>query len=109
MFKQDSDGTATWSEILEPVHHAVASLIDLEANGKGMQEPYTDSDVIAVSLLYSLVLGNRLYYILDDQKASLTMAKSLSEHFSSVVQETTFAMSGINMKTYYKERGKDKK
>lgn len=109
MFKQDSDGGATWSEILEPVHHTVAALIDQEANGKSKQEPYTDSDVIAVALLYSIVLGNRLYYIMDDQKASLSLAKTLSEHFSVVVQETTFAMSGINMKTYYKERGKGKK
>lgn len=104
MFPKDENGQADWTESLEPLHHLVAELIRQEQLGKGTSEPYTDSDIIAVTLLYSILLGNRLYYQMDNHKATMALAKQVSEHFSTIIQETTYGMSGIDMQTYYKKR-----
>lgn len=96
-------GTEDWSEVLEPIHHVVRELIEKESKTEGQSEPFTDSDVIAVTLLYSMVMGNRFYYELDSEKVGLGFAQKMSNHFSKTIQDTTMAMSGLDVKKYYKK------
>lgn len=94
------------SEILEPIHNTLRELLELEAKGKGWSAKYTDHDVIAITLLYSMVLGNRLVHQLKEEKAGLELAQSLSNHFAATIQEVSLGMSKVNVKDYYKQRGK---
>lgn len=92
------------SEVLEPVHSCLRELLERERQGKAWNQKFTDHDVIAITLLYSMIMGNRLYHYLSEEKASITIAASLSQHYTAAIQETTFSMSRVNVAEYYKER-----
>lgn len=93
------------SEILEPIHTCLRELLEYQRAGKSITD-FTDHDVIAVTLLYSIIMGDRLVNYLKDEKIGLGAAQTLSEYFANQIQGTTFGMSQVNVKDYYKEKGK---
>lgn len=99
------ENTLEESEILEPVHTALREILERQRVNKPYTG-YTDHDVIAITLLYSMVMGDRLVEFLKSEKIGLEAAQVLSDHFAQVIQQTTEAMSQVNVKDYYKQRGK---
>lgn len=93
------------SEVLEPVHNALRELLERERVGKPWSEKFTNHDVIAITLLYSLVMGNRMVHQLKEEKVGLDFSQNMSNYFAQVVQNTTLGMSGIDVKNYYKTIG----
>lgn len=93
------------SEILESVHYSLREILERQRVGKPYTG-YTDHDVIAITLLYSIVMGDRMVEQLKDEKVGLEVAQNLSDYFASVIQATTLGMSRVNVKDYYKEKGK---
>ncbi len=97
--------TSEESEILEPVHTALREILERQKIGKPITG-FTDHDVIAITLLYSMINGDRLVEYLKEEKIGLSAAQLLSDHFANVIQETTQTMTQVNVKDYYKNRGK---
>lgn len=97
--------TSEESEILEPVHTCLREILERQKIGKPITG-FTDHDVIAITLLYSMINGDRLVEYLKQEKIGLEAAQLLSEHFANQVVLTTEAMSQVNVKDYYKTRGK---
>lgn len=97
------------SEILEPIHTCLRELLDIEKQNRGSSIQYTDDDVIAVTLLYSQILGSRFIEILDDEKVGVGFAKEVAESYGAMIRELTLAMSRVDTTVYYKPRGKDQK
>jgi len=89
------------SEVLEPIHSTLRELIDVESKG-GHKGTYTDSDVIAVTLLYSLICGNRLLRQIEDEKVGVVMAHNISQHYTALIQAITNGMSGVDVSKHYK-------
>lgn len=97
--------TTEESEILEPVHTCLREILEHQQKGKPITG-FTDHDVIAITLLYSMINGDRLVEYLKEEKIGLSAAQHLSDHFANVIQENTLAMTQVNVKDYYKNRGK---
>lgn len=102
----DNSGGLGISEILEPVHSTLRELLAVESNG-GYQGKYTDDDVVAVTLLYSLVMGNRLLRQLSEEKVGIVMSHDISNHFTKSIQLITLGMSKVDMSSYYKNQKKN--
>lgn len=94
------------SEILEPIHACLRELLEKEKNNSSPDIKYTDTDVVAVTLLYSLVLGNRLYHSFREEKVGIAHAQHVSEYFSQLIQQTTHGMSQVSVKGFYNAKGK---
>lgn len=92
------------SEILEPLHTCLRELIDRDLNRKGDLIKYTDDDVVAATLLYSHILGNRLVHTLTDERVSIGMAQELARNYSNEIQNVTTSMSRVDVSNYYKEK-----
>lgn len=95
------------SEILEPLHTCLRELLELEKQGRGVNNEYTDHDIIAATLMYATVLGNRMYHNLKNEKASIGMASDMSQHYTALIREVTLGMSGVDTSTFFKERNKN--
>jgi hypothetical protein len=94
------------SEILEPLHACLRELLESDRRGKTHLIEYTDKDVIAASLVYSHILGNRLVHHLTKEKASLERTKLLGNSYGEAIQKLTKGMSGVDLNDYYKGKGK---
>ena len=92
------------SEILEPLHTCLREILELEKQGRGLNNSFTDHDIIAATLMYATVLANRMIHNLEDEKASIGIARDMSQHYSALIREVTLGMSGIDTSTYFKER-----
>lgn len=99
-----SGNTPNESEILEPLHACLRELLEYQRQGKDGSIIYTDDDVIAITLLYSTILGSRLANILASEKVGITLAVEMSRHYAALVNETTQGMSRVNTSAYYKGR-----
>ena len=96
------------TESLEPVHRVVKELIDREALGK-VATGYTDTDVMAVSLLYVHTLGSRFLEKLTDERASIGLSSQLADGLSEGVSLLTKQATGVDLKksnTNYKKAKK---
>lgn len=89
------------SEILEPVHATVKEILDRDSRGSADTE-YTDSDVIAVALLYASVCSKRLVQTLKDEKVSLGYSQQIATNYGNMIQEITLGMTGVDVGNYYK-------
>jgi hypothetical protein len=94
------------SEILEPVHACLRELIERERLGKPFGT-FSDDDVVAVTLLYSMVMGNRLLERLKAETVGINFSQEISNYFSIMLQDMTLGMSKVNVTQYYK--GKEQK
>jgi hypothetical protein len=94
--------TLNESEILEGVHACVRELLDVESKGNGDKLDYTDDDVIAVTLLYSLVMGNRLIKTLTDERVSIGMSKEIASNYAFQLRQLTLGMTRVDTSSYYK-------
>lgn len=92
------------SEILEPIHYCLRELLERQKNGKP-ESGFTDHDVVAITLLYSIIMGDRLVEQLKEEKVGLEIAQDLSDYFAVAIQQTTLGMSKVNVRDYYKEKG----
>jgi hypothetical protein len=98
------ENTLEESEILEPVHTALREILERQRLNKPVSG-FTDHDVIAITLLYSMIMGDRLVDFLKEEKIGLSAAQLQSEYFAQVIQLTTQAMTQVNVKDYYKKKG----
>lgn len=92
------------SEVLEPLHHCLRELLERERKGISQSIVYTDDDVMAATLMYSHILGNRLVSKLTEEKVSLGMSSNTGRHFSTLINEVTLGMSNIDPSRYYQNR-----
>lgn len=99
------ENTLEESEILEPVHTALREILERQRVGKPVAG-FTDHDVIAITLLYSMINGDRLVEYLKTEKIGLEAASHISEYFARQIQETTMGMTQVNVKDYYKQKGR---
>ena len=101
------ENTMEESEILEPVHKCLRELLDLEKKGKSQNYEYTDHDIVAATLLYSHILGNRLIHRLTDERASIGLSKHLGKTYGEAIQLLTKQMTNVDISVVYNEKGND--
>lgn len=95
------------SEILEPIHTCLRELLELERKGKSQNYEFTDHDIVAATLLYSHILGNRLIHNLTDERASIGLSKHLGSTYGDAIQVLTKQMTGVDIKVMYNEKNSD--
>lgn len=93
------------SEILEPLHSCLRELLEYEKKGKLPVYKYSDEDVICITLLYSLIMGNRLMNILTEEKASVQLAQDIGNSYGTMLRQLTLGMSRVNTTAYFKSGG----
>lgn len=93
------------SEILEPLHTCLRELLERDRTGSSLDIKYTDDDVVAATLMYAHILGNRLIHNLTEEKAGIALAQELTKHYSVLINEVTLGMSKVDTSVYYKGRG----
>lgn len=100
------ENTSEESEILEPLHKCLRELLSLEQSGtgKGGME-YTDHDIVAATLLYSHIMGNRLIVNLKEEKASIGLAQHLAGTYGEAIQVLTKQMTAVDINVIYKGKG----
>lgn len=99
------ENTFEESEILEPIHSCLRELLELEHIGKGYKARFTDHDIIAITLLYSIITGNRLVHRLVEEKVGITLSNELANHFGNIITQVTKGMTNVDMIEYYKKKG----
>lgn len=106
-YNRSSGGnTSEISEILEPLHTCLSELLERDRLGKSHLIEYTDKDVLAVSMMFAHVLGNRLIHNLTREKASLGLSQHLATTYGETIHNIVLSMSGLDVKVYNK--GKEK-
>ncbi len=90
------------TEILEPLHNTLRELLELESQGKSQDLEYTDDDIIAATLVYTHVTGNRLIHWLTEEKASIGIAKILSANMALQITTLTKQITNVDVSKYYK-------
>lgn len=93
------------SEILEPLHACLRELLERDKQGSSQAVKYTDNDVVAATLLFAHILGNRLVHRLSDEKVGISMAGELGKHYAALINEVTLGMSTVDTSKFYKGRG----
>lgn len=89
------------SEILEPLHTCLKEVLDKEKAG-GLNIEYTDEDVIAATLMFSHVLGNRMIHLYTDERASIGLSQHLAATFGEQIQIITKQMTKVDISLIYK-------
>lgn len=108
LYNVDKGGnTSEESEILEPIHACLRELIEWDKAKKTHLIRYTDHDIVAITLLYVHILGNRIIHTLSDEKVSVTFSKEIVENYVDMVKKLTLAMSRVNVSEHFKD-GKTK-
>jgi len=97
------------TELLEGLHSTVRECLERDRLGKTHLIEYTESDVIAVTLLYAHILGNRLIHHLTREKTGIGLANELAQHYASIINEVTLGMGRVDTSVYYKGRDKEQK
>lgn len=95
------------TEALEPVHRLVSEILERESRGQ-KTTGYTNMDVSGVALLYTHVLGSRLVEKLDDQRASIGLAQSISDNFQENIISLTKFASDVDLKAKQTKKKLDK-
>jgi len=93
------------SEILEPLHKCLRELLSLDKSRASGKIEFTDHDIIAITLMYSHILGNRLIYNLKDEKVSIGLSQHLASSFGEAIQVLTKQMTAIDINVVYKDKG----
>lgn len=107
MYNANKGGiTPDETELLEGLHTTVRECLERDRQGKSHLMEYTDSDVIAVTLLYAHILGNRLIHHLTREKATLGISNEIALHYGVLINELTLAMSQVDTSVYYRAREK---
>lgn len=96
------------SEILEPLHACLRELMEYDKMGKGRLLQFSDHDIIAVTLLFSTILGNRLAHNIVKKDADKTLIADVSTHYSRAIQNLTLSMTGVDVIGHFKERDQKK-
>ena len=105
MYNTNKGGnTIEESEILKPIHTCLRELLEVDKEGKGHLIEYTDHDIVAITLLFSNILGNRLIHRMTDEKVSLGFSQSTAKSYGNMIQEITEAMTGVSLKEHFKGR-----
>jgi hypothetical protein len=94
--------TSEESEILEPIHACLRELLERDRLGKGHLMEYTDHDVVAATLVFSHILGNRLAHKLTRENVNLDYSKELATGFGISIINLAKMMSGVDVATLYK-------
>lgn len=106
-YNRSSGGnTSEISEILEPLHACLKELIERDHLNKSHLIEYTDRDVVAISMMYAHILGNRLIHNLTDEKASLGLSQHLATTYGNMIHDITESMSGVDVRVYSNSKGK---
>lgn len=92
------------SEILEPMHACLRELMEYDLKGKSHLLKFTDHDIIAITLLYSTILGNRFAHNLVADKASQKVTAEISHNYAKAIQNLTLGMTRVDVVGHYKER-----
>lgn len=66
---------------------------------------YTDRDIIAATLMYAHVLGNRQLLNLMDERASIGLSQHLTESFGQTVHLLTKQIADVDVNAVYNKEG----
>ncbi len=91
------ENTLEESEMLEAIHSCLREIIARDEAGTGHLIEYSEHDIIAITLLYTKILGNRLAGKLADEKVSLKYSEELALSYGEMVRQLTKSMSGIDV------------
>jgi hypothetical protein len=91
------------SEILEPIHTCLRELLEVDKQGKGHLIQYTDHDIVAITVLFSNILGNRLIHKMTDEKVSLGFSQATAKSYGRMIQELALAMTGVDLIEHFKD------
>lgn len=101
---EEEDNTLEISEILEPLHNCLRECIERDDDAKGHLMIYTDADVVAATLMFSHVLGNRMAHKLTNMKSDQASIKKMAQDSGERIRLITKHMSGVNLAEYYKRK-----
>lgn len=90
------------SEILEPLHNCLRELIAVDEAKKNHLIEYTDADVVAVHLMYTHIMGNRLAHRLGREGAPLETTTHLASTYAEQIRLTTKEMAKLDIAEYYR-------
>lgn len=96
-YNRNKDNDSKITEMLEPIYSCLDELQQRESNGNIGNIRFTDKDIIAVSLTFCSILGNRFAYKLIDEGATAKIAESSSIHYGRLIREIVIGMSDVEL------------
>lgn len=93
------------SEILEPLHACLGELLESDRQGKSHLIEYTNKDIVAATLIYAHVLGNRLTHNMMREKASLELSQHLASTYGNMIHNLTKSMAGVEISVIHNGKG----
>ena len=99
------ENTLEESEILEPLHACLREVMEYDKQKKAHLLRFTDHDIVAVTLLYSQVCGNRLGHNLASEGINEKLLREIANNFGRFIQELTLAMTRVDVVGHFNEEG----
>lgn len=93
------------SEILEPIHNCLRELMEYDKQKKAHLLQFSDHDIVAITLLYSQVCGNRLGHNFGGENITPELMKEIANNFGRLIQDLTLAMTRVDVVGHFNEEG----